>query len=145
MDHRVDARGATRRARRGHALVAGGADLNAAEPQYGFTAMQTAIFNGHYAFAKLLIEKGADVNDGSLYIVIEMRNLANTRTGPIHRTPRTASAIWMWRKLLLDKGADPNAAVHEDRSAAAGAGQHQRRAGLDGALSRGPRDRPGRR
>ena len=38
--------------------------------------MQTAIFNGHYAFAKLLIEKGAPVNDGSLYIVIEMRNLA---------------------------------------------------------------------
>ena len=50
--------------------------MNAAEPQYGFTAMQTAIFNGHYAFAKLLIEKGADVNDGSLYIAIEMRNLA---------------------------------------------------------------------
>ena len=38
--------------------------------------MQTAIFNGHYAFAKLLIEKGANVNDGSLYIVVEMRNLA---------------------------------------------------------------------
>ena len=66
----------------GSALVAGGADLNAQEPQYGFTAMQTAIFNGHYAFAKLLIEKGANVNDGSLYIVVEMRNLAKYTNRP---------------------------------------------------------------
>ena len=33
-------------------LIAGGADLNTSEPQYGFTALQTAIFNGHYALAK---------------------------------------------------------------------------------------------
>src|SRR5437867_872286 len=32
----------------GKVLVDAGADVNAAEPQYGFTPMQTAIFNGHY-------------------------------------------------------------------------------------------------
>ena len=53
--------------------------------------MQTAIFNGHYALATLLVDKGADVNDGSLYIVdrdAESRELhAIGRTRP---TPRTA-------------------------------------------------------
>src|SRR5438046_6033286 len=57
-------------------LVAAGADMSATEPQYGFTPMQTAIFDGHYDFAAFLIGKGADVNDGSLYIATEMRNLA---------------------------------------------------------------------
>src|SRR5262245_22125023 len=41
-------------------LTAAGADLNATEPQYGFSPMQTAIFNGHYDFAAYLIDKGAD-------------------------------------------------------------------------------------
>jgi len=57
-------------------LIAAGADMNATEPQYGFTPMQTATFNGHYDFAAFLIEKGAGVSDGSLYIATEMRNLA---------------------------------------------------------------------
>ena len=39
-------------------LIAAGADLNATEPQYGFTALQTAIFNGHYALAKQLLREG---------------------------------------------------------------------------------------
>src|SRR4029434_6114218 len=63
-------------------LIAAGADLNATEPQYGFTALQTATFNGHYALARLLLEKGADANDGSLYIVMEMRNLATYSNRP---------------------------------------------------------------
>ena len=32
-------------------LLAAGADVNASEPQYGFTPLQTAIFNGHYELA----------------------------------------------------------------------------------------------
>src|SRR5688572_15331186 len=63
-------------------LVAAGADLSATEPQYGFTALQTAIFNGHYAFAKQMLEAGANANDGSLYIVVEMRNLATYSNRP---------------------------------------------------------------
>jgi uncharacterized protein len=94
----------------GAALIAGGADLNATEPQYGFTAMQTAIFNGHYAFARLLIESGADVNDGSLYVVTEMRNLAKYTNRPNPPDVEDGVTHLDVAKLLLDKGADPNAA-----------------------------------
>jgi ankyrin repeat protein len=51
-------------------LIEAGADLNITEPQYGFTPMQTAIFNGHYDFAARLVDMGADVNDGSLYTAV---------------------------------------------------------------------------
>ena len=112
---RVDARGAAGRARRGGALIAAGADLNAAEPQYGFTAMQTAIFNGHYAFAKLLIEKGANVNDGSLYIVIEMRNLAKYTNRPNPPDAENGVSHLDVATLLLAKGADPQCGLYEDR------------------------------
>jgi ankyrin repeat protein len=94
----------------GAALIAGGADLNAEEPQYGFTAMQTAIFNGHYAFAKLLIEKGANVNDGSLYIVVEMRNLAKYTNRPNPPDAENGVSHLDVATLLLARGADPNAA-----------------------------------
>jgi ankyrin repeat protein len=91
-------------------LIAAGADLDATEPQYGFTALQTAIFNGHYALAKQLLEKGADPNDGSLYVVMEMRNLAtySNRPNPPD-TERGVSHLDVAR-LLIDRGADLNAA-----------------------------------
>ena len=63
-------------------LLAAGADINASEPQYGFTPLQTAIFNGHYELASRLAEKGANVNDGSLYTAIETRNLATYSNRP---------------------------------------------------------------
>jgi len=71
----------------GELLVDAGAAIDASEPQYGFTAMQTAIFNGHYPFAKMLLEKGADANDGSLYIAVEMRNLYARQKGGWSRAP----------------------------------------------------------
>jgi ankyrin repeat protein len=93
----------------GTALIAGGADLALEEPQYGFTAMQTAIFNGHYAFAKMLIEKGAPVNDGSLYIVVEMRNLAKYTNRPNPPEAENGVSHLDVAKLLVEKGADVNA------------------------------------
>jgi ankyrin repeat protein len=90
-------------------LVTAGADMSLSEPQYGFTPLQTAIFNGHYALAKLLLEKGVDPNDGSLYIVMEMRNLATYSNRP--NPPDVSHGVTHMdvAKLLLDKGADPNA------------------------------------
>jgi ankyrin repeat protein len=89
-------------------LVAAGADINATEPQYGFTAMQTAVFNGHYDMAGLLIDRGADVNDGSLYIAVEMRNLAtySNRPNPPEIDRQLTSLDVVTR--LLERGADPN-------------------------------------
>ena len=67
----------------GEILVAAGVDMDVAEAQYGFTAMQTALMNGHWDFAAFLIENGADANDGSLYSAIETRNTpANTNRRP---------------------------------------------------------------
>jgi ankyrin repeat protein len=90
-------------------LIAAGADLAVTEPQYLFTALQTAIFNGHYALAKLLLEKGANANDGSLYIVMEMRNLATYSNRPNPPDAERGVSHMDIAKLLLDKGADPNA------------------------------------
>jgi len=90
-------------------LIAADADLNASEPQYGFTALQTAIFNGHYALAQQLLEKGANPNDGSLYIVMEMRNLATYSNRPNPADSERGVSHLDVSKLLLDKGADPNA------------------------------------
>jgi uncharacterized protein len=90
-------------------LIAAGADLNATEPQYGFTALQTAIFNGHYALAAQLLDKGADPNDGSLYIVMEMRNLATYSNRPNPPDSERGVSHMDVAKLLLEKGADPNA------------------------------------
>jgi ankyrin repeat protein len=90
------------------ALIDAGADLNAKEPQYGFTPLQTAIFNGHYDLAARFIEKNADVNDGALYTAIEMRNLAtysNRPNPPDH--DKTLSSLDVI-KLLLARHADPN-------------------------------------
>jgi ankyrin repeat protein len=86
-------------------LLAAGADLDAAESQYGFTALQTAVFNGQYRFAKYLIEKGADVYDGSLYIAVEMRNLATYSNRPNPPDIDGDVSALDIAKLLIAKGA----------------------------------------
>ena len=64
-----------------------GADLRATERQYGFTPMQTAIFNGHYDLAARLVEKGADVNDGRCTPPSRCAIWRPTATGRTRRTP----------------------------------------------------------
>ena len=89
-------------------LIDAGADLRAIEQQYGFTPMQTAIFNGHYDLAARLVDKGADVNDGSLYTAIEMRNLPTYSNRPNPPDTDTQLSSLELVELLLERGADPN-------------------------------------
>ena len=56
-------------------LLDAGADASLAEPQYQLTPLQLAIVNGHYTLAKQLIERGVPVDDGSLYVAVDTRNL----------------------------------------------------------------------
>jgi ankyrin repeat protein len=56
-------------------LLEAGADANAVEPMYQLSSLQLAIVNGHYTLAKKLIDRGVKVNDGSLYLAIDTRNL----------------------------------------------------------------------
>ena len=86
------------------------ADVNATEPQYGFTAMQTAVFNGHYRLAAMLVGRGADLNDGSLYVAVEMRNLAHYTNRPNPAASDSGVTHLDLIKTLLAKGADPNRA-----------------------------------
>ena len=77
-----------------------GAKLNALDPQFGITPLAWAALNGKTEAAKLLIEKGADVN-------------AQNRDGA---TPLHAAAFLGYpemAKLLIEKGADINAQNHE--------------------------------
>jgi uncharacterized protein len=92
----------------GEVLIAGSADVNAPEPQHKFTPMLIAIYNGKYDFVSLLIKHGANVNDGSLYMAIELRNMDTYSNRPNPpETDRTLTATDIV-KMLLAHGADPN-------------------------------------
>ena len=97
------------------ALVAGGADLDLQNPD-GSTATILAILNAHYDLAVALLDAGANPNPqdvigmSALYAAIDMQ------TRPWHQgrpEPKPSGAL---RPLdvvarLLEKGADPNAAL----------------------------------
>jgi len=92
----------------GQVLIAAGANVNAPEPQHAFTPMLIAIYNGKYDFAALLMEHDAKVNDGSLYMAVELRNMDTYSNHPNPpETDRTLTATDIV-KMLLARGADPN-------------------------------------
>src|SRR3989454_669477 len=92
----------------GQVLISAGADVNAPEPQHNFTPLLIAIYNGKYDFSSMLIERGAKVNDGSLYLAIELRNMDTYSNRPNPpETDRTLTATDII-KMLLARGADPN-------------------------------------
>jgi ankyrin repeat protein len=91
-------------------LIAAGANLHATEPDYDLTPLMVAIWNDHYDLAAMLVEKGANVQDGPLYAAVEMRNLDYFGNRP--RKPVTDKLDELaFIKFLLDHGADPNVAM----------------------------------
>jgi ankyrin repeat protein len=103
-------------ARNGHdgivrRLAEAGADLSMTNGD-GATAAMLAIVNDRFDLAAMLIELGADANDGSLYYAMEMRDATTdwyARDGSKLRAdhPNDNTALDLIA-LLLDNGADPN-------------------------------------
>jgi uncharacterized protein len=95
------------------ALVAGGADLNLADPD-GISPMVLAIRNGHYDVAALLVEKGADVNAADragrtpLYVAVDMHSLDWIQNRPAPKADEGPDSLDMVQ-LLLARGARPDA------------------------------------
>jgi hypothetical protein len=92
-------------------LAQGGADLNLKNGD-GASAAMVAMYNDRFDLAAVLWDLGADVNDGSLYTAVEMRESTTdqfafdgSRLRPDHPNKLTALDLM---KLLLERGADPN-------------------------------------
>jgi ankyrin repeat protein len=75
---------------------------------YQLTPLQLAIVNGHYTLAKRLIERGVDVDDGSLYLAIDTRNLGYyaQRPNPPEKDGEVTNLDVI--DALLDAGANPD-------------------------------------
>jgi ankyrin repeat protein len=89
-------------------LLAAGADATATEPMYLLTPLQLAIVNGHYTLAKWLIDRGVNVDDGSLYVAVDTRNLGYyaQRPNPPEKDGEITSLDVV--NALLERGANPD-------------------------------------
>jgi uncharacterized protein len=96
-------------------LLEAGADANQAT-EYGWTPLLTATNNRHYKLGALLVDWGADVNRANkggwtpLYLATDNRNIE----GGDYPVPKPDMDSLEYIKLLLDRGADPNARVRDN-------------------------------
>ena len=96
-------------------LVDAGANLNLTDPD-GTTALVFAIINGHYDTAAMLTERGADPNIAdsagmaALYATVDINTLGEVFGHPARPSTDKLSALDLM-KILLDHGANPNAAL----------------------------------
>jgi ankyrin repeat protein len=94
------------------ALVAGGADINAVDPD-GTSPLIEAIINGHYDTAAVLIDKGADIDLADsrgmtpLYAAVDMHTLPWIAARPAPKTTDEKTSMDII-KMLLAKNADVN-------------------------------------
>jgi ankyrin repeat protein len=89
-------------------LLDAGASADVTEPMYLLTPLQLAIVNGHYTLARRLIERGVGVDDGSLYLAVDTRNLGfyAQRPNPPEKDGDVTSLDVI--RLLLERGAHPD-------------------------------------
>jgi uncharacterized protein len=96
-------------------LIAAKADVNQTT-EYGWTPLLTAVNNRNYQLAKLLLDNGANPNLANkggwtpLYIATDNRNIE----GGDYPVPKADLDHLELIKLLLAKGADPNARVKDN-------------------------------
>jgi ankyrin repeat protein len=97
------------------ALVDAGGDVNSSDPD-GSTPLLIAIVNAHYDMAATLLELGADPNEtdltgtGPLYTAVDMRTMAPMVGRPSPKPSGRLDPLDVI-KLLLDKGANPDATL----------------------------------
>lgn len=100
------------------ALLDGGADINQASPADGLTPLLIATINGHFDLAKHLVERGADVRAFSENGVTAVYATLNVQWAPKAFYPQPRAYLQQktsyldLMKVLLEKGADPNARLH---------------------------------
>jgi uncharacterized protein len=95
-------------------LIASGADINKVEPDSHYSPLLTAVINKHFDMATMLIENNANVNDGSLAAVVQMRNYPAVRDkGDGHFTTAPLAGSLELMKVLLQHGANVNAPFNE--------------------------------
>ncbi len=99
------------------ALLAGGADINQANPGDGTTPLLMALINGHFDLAMTYLAKGADVSRASANGAAPLYATLNHRWAPKSQYPnpkgyqQQRTSYLQVLQALLDKGADPNARI----------------------------------